>query len=358
MTNKKLPCSHGIVKIFVLAVLLSVPTISAGIDPFEFFRPSVTVTSEDRRQLDQGQSIARIVPSEDRELAVFASVRVDIDGDRLVAWMRRVELLKKSAYVLTIGRFSSPPRIEDLADLALDDEELSDVRSCRPGSCGLKLSSGEMNQLRGAAAAAGDGWKPALQRAFRTVVLERVNAYLEKGHGAVPPYDNDSVQVRPAEHFAAVLAHSTFLTTRLPAFVEGLRDYPKTTQPGVESFVYWSKERLAGKSILSARHVNILRGGEPGVPDVLVVARQLFATHYVNAELGVTALVEDRAAGRRYLVYFNRSEADALGGFFGGLVRWFAERRVRAEAADVLDGLRQRLERGNPPQATPVFDAR
>ena len=324
------------------------PATAAPVDPFEFFRPSVSVTPDDRRELDQGRPIARIVPSEGRELAVFAAVRADVDGERVVAWMRRVDLLKKSSYVEAIGRFSSPPRIEDLASLGLSDEELSDLRSCRPGSCGLKLSGGEMNRLREVAAAGGDGWKAALQQGFRAMVLERVNAYLAGGQDAMPPYDNDSVQVKPADHFAAVLAHSTFLTTRLPAFVEGLREYPKAAQPGVESFVYWSKEHLAGKSIISARHVNILRGREPGIPDVLVVARQLFATHYVNAELGVTALVADRPAGRNYLVYFNRSEADALGGFFGGLVRWFAERRVRAEAAEVLDGLRHRLESGPP----------
>ena len=54
-----------------------------GGDPFAFVRPSVAITEDDRRQLDRGASIARILPGQDREVAVFAAVAVDIDGDRL-----------------------------------------------------------------------------------------------------------------------------------------------------------------------------------------------------------------------------------------------------------------------------------
>jgi hypothetical protein len=40
---------------------------------------------------------------------------------------------------------------------------------------------------------------------------------------------------------------------------------------------------------------------------------------------------------------------DVLGGAFGGLVRWFMQRRLKEDAATVLEGLRQRLEGGEPP---------
>jgi hypothetical protein len=62
----------------------------------------------------------------------------------------------------------------------------------------------------------------------------------------------------------------------------------------------------------------------------------------------LTALVRGAPGGSNYLVYLNRSEADVLGGFFGGLVRWFVERRLKAEAPNVLQSLRERLEAGLP----------
>lgn len=178
---------------------------------------------------------------------------------------------------------------------------------------------------------------------------ERVKAYLADGHAALPPYETHDRQVWPATSFALVLGHSVFLTERLPRFAEHLSRYPRTATPEVESFVYWSRERVASKAMISATHVSILRSSDASLPDALVAGKQIFATHYVNASLGITALVGGGPGAHNYLVYLNRSEVDVLGGVFGGLVRWFMQRRLKTEAADVLRGLRKRLQSGEPP---------
>ncbi len=318
-------------------------------DPFAFLRPSVTVSADDRRHLDAGEPAAHTVDGQGLELAVFAVVPVNVDGDRLVTWVRRIEELKKSPYVLAIGRFSSPPRIEDLAGLSLDDNELSAVRRCHPGSCALKLSAGEMTDLQNAAAAAPDDWKAAVQQAFRRAVLQRVQKYLADGQ--VPPYEDQTPVVEPAMRFRAVLDHALFLGEHLPRVAEHLRRYPPTTAADIESFLYWSKERLGNKATISVTHVNIVRSHDPGLPDAFVAGKEIYCTHYVNASLGLTALVRGAPGGPNYLVYVNRTEVDVLGGTFSGLIRWFLQRRLKAEAGGVLGGLRKRLESGDPPAA-------
>ena len=223
-------------------------------DPFAFLQPSVTVSVDERRQLDRGEPIARVLPGKDLEVAVFAAVPVNVGGDRLVSWMRRIEELKKSAYVLAIGRFSEPPRIEDLDGLSLDDEDLSEILACRPGSCGLKLSAAEMTKLQRAAADAGRDWQQRLHQAFRAVVLERVTAYLAEGHAALAPYVDHGDPVWPATRFASVLGHSVFLTEHLPQFVQHLSRYPHTPTPALESFVYLVKGTSRGGQRSSAPH--------------------------------------------------------------------------------------------------------
>ncbi|MGE5246080.1 MAG: hypothetical protein ACM3SQ_17790 [Betaproteobacteria bacterium] len=334
---------------FVALLALQVLTATPAVNPFAVFEPSVTITADDRRRLDRGEPLARVLPAGEHEVAVFAAVRVDVDGDRLVSWMRRVEELKKSPYVLAIRRFSQPPVVEDLAGLALDDEELTDMLACRPAKCGLKLSSAEMARLQRAAADAGRDWKPAVQEAFRLLVLQRVQAYLAGGRCALLPYEDDDGQTWPATSFSRVLGRSVFLTEHLPRFAEHLSRYPQTPTPEVESFVYWSRERVAGRAIVSATQVDILRGTGSGQSDTIVAGSEIFATHYLNASLGVTALVRGEPGGHNYLVYMNRSEVDVLGGVFGGVVRWVMERRLKTEAAGVLQGLRRRLEGGEPP---------
>jgi hypothetical protein len=331
------------------AILLALAVAAAPAhDSFEFFRPSVTLNLDERGQLDRGEPVARVIPGADGELAVFAAVRVHVDGNRLVAWMRRIEELKRSSYVPEIGRLSAPPRIEDLAGLELDEEDLAELRECRPGRCGIALSEAELTQLQRAAADAGSEWKAGVQREFRRVVLRRVQIYVAAGQPALAPMHKGGSQVALAQHFSAILSHSTFLSEHAPQFTQYLARYPHASLAGVESFMYWSKERLAGKPIVIVTHVSILRAGGDALPDVVVAGKQVFATRYVTASLGVTALVRGEN-DTRYLAYLNRSRVDVLDRWFGGVVRWFAERRVRDEAAAVLRGLRTRLEHGDPP---------
>jgi hypothetical protein len=316
-------------------LMADIPPSVRAVDPFQFFRPSVGITEEDRRQLDDNEPIARMIPSVDGEIAVFAAVRINVDGDRLVTWIRRIEELKRSSYVPSIGRISDPPHIEDFADLQLDEEDVNAVRECRPQRCDIALSTAEIGQMQRVVAGAGMEWRAAVQREFRRIALQRVQAYITEGQLTL-------------QRFPSILAHSLFLTLGVPAFAKYLDAYPHAPIENVESFLYWSKERLAGRAIVSVTHVSIVRG-EHDVPETLVAGKQIFATHYLTASLGVTAIVRDASTGVRYLAYLNRSEVDVLDRWYGGMVRWFAERRVRSEAADVLRGLRTRLESGDPP---------
>jgi hypothetical protein len=331
----------------MMTALLALQIVTGvGVDPFAFFQPSVTITADDQRELDRGRPITRVLSAKDREAAVFGAIPVSIDGARLLAWIRHIEALKKGPYVPVIRRFSDPPHIDDLSDLMLEDEELSEIMACRPRHCGLKLSAGEMTDLQRAAADAGSAWKAALQERFRRIVLERMQLYLETG--SIGPYENHEDEVQPAQAFGRLVDHSPFLNEQLPSLAKHLRGAP-TSPPGIESFMYWSKERLAEKPIIRATHVHILRNDDPGLPEVLIAGKEIFATHYINASLGVTALVRGRPGGHNYLVYLNRSEVDVLRGMFGGILRWFMQRRLKAEAATVLEGLRRRLESGEPP---------
>ncbi|MDO8794269.1 MAG: hypothetical protein Q7J25_06590, partial [Vicinamibacterales bacterium] len=97
--------------------------------------------------------------------------------------------------------------------------------------------------------------------------------------------------------------------------------------------------------------VSILRGDGAVIPDAVAVGKQIFATHYMDGSLSVTAIVGDGLSSPRYLAYLNRSDVDVLGGFWGGMVRRILERRLRSEALGILQTLRKRLESGDPPES-------
>jgi hypothetical protein len=320
-----------------------------GPDPFAFFRPSVIMTDEDRQHLDNGGTVARVVPGGRHAIAVFSATSLDASGDRLIAWTRDIAALKQSAYVQAIGRFSSPPQLADLATLTLDEGDVDDLQRCRPRRCGLKLAASELEELQRVQQAGGTDRARVLQDAFRQLVLRRVQTYETSGLAALPDQDDRRVPVSLRAIFSSLLQQFVFLRQQLPAVADYLDRWPHAAAPHVESFLYWSKETFGAKPVISVTQVSILRGDGRKVPEAVVVGSQVFATHYSDGSLSVTAVVRDEGS-RRYLAYLNESDLDVLEGVRGGLVRRILERRLRSEALTVIKTLRHRLESGEPPR--------
>jgi hypothetical protein len=279
---------------------------------------------------------------------VFVATRLNAPPDALVAWMRAIAELKRSKFVLAIGRFSDPPRLSDLEDLTLDQSELDAIRRCRPGDCGLKLSAGEMEPLTAALGRAGAEWRDIAQREFRQLLIERIE-YRGGGLAALAPPADRKRSRRPDEALSTIVGQSPYFA-KLPQVVAWLKDYPHADS-SVESFFYWSKEYYGGgKPVISITHVGIVRPeSDHRLPAILVAGKQIFATHYFEGGLGLTMVLRDTAHGTPYLAYINRSQADMLREFFGAFVRGVFEDRVERQAPLIVRGLRARLESGNPP---------
>ena len=332
--------------VVALAGLGAVGSTQARVDPFAFLAPTVTVTPREQQVLAQGEALIKVLPAETREIAVAALVPTKADADRLVTWVRQIEQLKKSPAVLAIGRFSNPPVLADLSSLTVSDEDLAAIRVCRPNSCDVKLTAAEIKQLQQEAGAGAD-WKPRLTESFRRVVLRRVETYIAGGHAALSDYSDGSMVRSLQATISGFLKRSPYLTQKLPRFTEFLERYPQPAPPELQSFFYWSTERISGKPATVAVHVNIWRD-PAGDRQVVVAGKQIMATHYMNGSLNIMTILPATAGGPNYFVTLNRSEVDVLSGVFGGIARMIAERRVRSEAAELLQQVRQRLESGVP----------
>jgi hypothetical protein len=302
-----------------------------------------------RLKATAGGAVLTIVPARGRDLAVFGVVRTTAAPDRLVTWTRAIDQLYQGRYLPALGRFSDPPQLADLDALTLDEEDLNDLRACRAGDCGVKLGAPEMERIRQAVTAAGAQWRPAVQDAFRRVVLGRAQEYLTSGFAGSLPYEDHKTAVLPQAEFEEIAARIGFETLYDVRVIPHLRAYPAVSGDAVESFLYWSKETLGGgKPIVSVTHVAIFRSHRRDAPDTVVAARQIFATHYLTGSLSLTAVTSGTDGAPGYLIYIRRSRTDAFDGPFGKLVRHVVEKRIRADGPPVLDALRRKLESGDP----------
>jgi hypothetical protein len=316
---------------------------------FASLTPGLRIDAAQRISLDRGEVIVKALPARDRELAVFAAVRLNAPPERLIAWMREIATLQRGRHVPVIVRFSDPPRLEDLDGLAVDEDDLKDIRSCRPGHCGVKLSTGEIARLQRRLRADGD-WKCDVQDEFKQIVFDRVQGYLANGDFGVPPYHDDATPVSADVEFASLMDRFHFLMPDLPGVAEYLQLYPRMEHPGVvESFLYWSKETLGVKPITSVTHLSLIRGSARHAADAYAVSKQVFATHYKDGAVSVIAITGTGSGPTPYLVYVHRSHVDVLHGMFGGVVRRMIERRIQQEGLEslVLEAYRSCSNRAN-----------
>ena len=114
----------------------------------------------------------------------------------------------------------------------------------------------------------------------------------------------------------------------------------------MDHFLYWSQEKVGPRSVISVTHAFIAR------TDALtaIATKQIYASHYFTASLGVTLLVDVSSPGSRdtLVVYLNRSRVDMFKGLTSGATRALTRSRARGALERMMRDLKTRLEREFP----------
>jgi hypothetical protein len=330
-----------------LAAAVSIASEPPAQSPFAFFEPSVRVSAPERARLDKGEVIARVLPADDGHLAFFAAAPFSARPDALLEWTRAIDQLKRGPLVLGVGRFSDEITDRDLDELTVEKTELDALKRCRVGSCDLKLAASEISGIQHALRAAGAAWRQAAEREFRMILTARVRLHRDRGLLALPPNAGDGGRISVGEAFSAIAARSPHLMHSHPEVINSLLMPSRSAVTGDEAFYYWSRERYgAGKSVVTITYVRLVRSER--APQALTISTVLYASHYIDGALGVSAVVCDAAVTSCYLAYLNRTHVDLLGGLFGRLKRAVLEGRVESDGPALMRDVTRRLEGGAP----------
>ncbi|MCX6551284.1 MAG: hypothetical protein NTY02_09835 [Acidobacteria bacterium] len=295
-----------------------------------------------------GQAMARTLETDQqKEIAVAGAVRVAVTKEEFFTRYRDIERFKHHKAVLQIGRFSAPPSAGDMARLTLSDEAIDALRTCEPGRCKVRLPAEWMADFRRLTATPESAWRTEALSLFRSRIAAYVTAYQEQGAAALAVYADKSPAVSLAEESNRLLERSTALRTASRDFQRYLLDYPRRPLPLLDTFFYWSKEDLGLKPVVSVTHVSIHQ--DPAWANTIIVAaRQIYATHYVEASLGLTFAIDagETPGHGIYLVYVNRTQVGALKGQFAGMRRSLVRGRAKDALEQQLGEMKQRLESG------------
>ena len=302
-------------------------------------------TDDDLRKVGNGGVASRSLATQDgREVATAGIVRVAITPEEFNRRLSDIASFERADAVLQIGTFSDPPDISDVAGLTLESADVRNLRSCRVGDCGLQVSSHIIDRLQREV-----NWREpsAAERAnviLRSSLVNCVQAYRTSGHQDRMVYVDESERVDVAAEFLDLVSSDTGVLPTFPDLRRHLMG-PPASAPTTSDVVYWSKEKVARKEVVSVTHLTIAR--QPSTSPFAYVAgsKQLCGSHYCDASPGLTIVLRDPTSpASAYVAYVNRSRVDAFGGLFGGITRRIVGSRARGALADFLEGLQRRLD--------------
>jgi hypothetical protein len=338
------------VLVVILAAMSGLPTearrpgTQAG--PREFLRTAGEFTPAELQTIERGGAVARVLDTERREVAVVGAVRIDAPVDRVLAHYRNVSLLAESAAVLQVGTFSTPPRVEDLQPLAMETYDLETIRECTPGDCGVRLSADHMARFAREVPWNAPDWQSRAGASWRRMLVEYAAAYLTGGDATLAEYRNKAEPLRVSQELDILFGQSAFFKSAAPEFLRFAEDFPRARPANTDDLLYWSKDDFGIRPVISITHLMLHRsppGRERERPLAMIAAKQIYATHYFDAGLGLTA-VYGHPAGGVLVVSQNRVRTRSLAPLMRAFVRSTVRSRSRSGMEKVLRSTKARLE--------------
>jgi hypothetical protein len=307
-------------------------------------------SAADLRALDAGSAVIKILDTPVREeLAFVAAVYVDAPAERFVERFRDIVRFERGPGIPQIARFSSPPRLEDLASLTLPRTDFTTLPRCRPGDCDMKLSAAAMRRFRDEVDWSSKEAPRQADEIAREMIFDLVRAYQSEGNAALGHYEDGDEPLPVAEQFRALLASRDPLPDPVPELLAYLDDYPHGRLAGAEDFFYWTVVDFGLKPTLRVNHVTIYPLGESPPPSGVryaIAIKQLYAAHYFHTTLELRFLVDDdrRSGQGASLISITRSRNDGMTGFKGLFLRPIIRSRSRDAVRSYLDQVKRQVE--------------
>jgi hypothetical protein len=317
------------------------------LDVRSLVRSVANFTDAEWAAVENGAPVAKVLETDAREVAIVGAVRIAAPRERLVARLRDVDHLKRSAVVLDVGRFRRPPAASDLLNAPFEDYSL-DLRDCRPGDCRVRLTSADIENFHRAIDWRMSDWRTHAATVWREVLARHAATYSELGRKGLPVYVNKADPLNVASELSVLVGSFAFVAQYSPEFYAYLKEFGPVRPAGTEETLYWSKEDFGIRPVLRISH-QILSPGTGGRSPVLVATNQVYADHYLDAALGVTLAVEilDGSAARSfYMVAVNRARTRSLSGILRRMVRGAVQSRSREAMRKILSAAKTGLEGG------------
>jgi hypothetical protein len=293
-------------------------------------------TANEFAALERGEAVVKLLPTNDRrEVAVCGVVKLPAAMDvSLKAFQFSLNQLNQKS-ILQLGRFSNPPKPDDLNSLTLSRRDIEDLKQCAVHNCKLNLSRDMIERFQKSIDWSAADREAQANKVFRQMLLQYVERYLKYGDAALIEYANDRAPISLRREHDSLISKLLYVNDAVPDFVNYVKAFPTALMSNAEHSLTWAKISFGLKPVIIVNDTVTYQSADK--PCILSLAKQIYAHHYFDASLSLTAVVGEDSHKNSYLLYANYSRATALASSFSN----FKHRVVESEALDDLRDLMQ-----------------
>jgi len=296
-------------------VLLQAATPQRPAQLTQFLQQSIGFDAEQLGAVERGEAVVKVIEARDRrDVVVFGIITSPVPREQYVRALRDFSTSLHTPNRTQLGIFSNPATETDVAAVTINPRDVAEMKNCKPGDCVVKLPATDMHRIHDETnwSAPAAEVQAQMSAYARRRLVEYVTDYRRRGDSAMAIYDDrGNLNVHSSEAFSAQLAESPYVYQTVPSLQSYLANYPRGTLPaGATEIVFWSEDVMPRlRPILSVTHLVVYTPPElPGM--TLAVSKQIYANHYFEAAVDLTAVV-DRNPGT-YLVVLRRYRFDNL----------------------------------------------
>jgi hypothetical protein len=289
--------------------------------------------------VEKGEVVTKqLHTTEKAEVAAFGVVKTLGTVDQLLAAAKNVLESHKIEQIPEVGLFSNPAKIGDLVGLHYPPDDIAALKKCKPESCDVKLGTNGLEAASRIDWKAPDADTQAIAM-FNQLLVDYVVAYRNGGTQAMSNVLDKKGEKSRAELYRELLAHSPYLVDYEKEFNDYLENYPKGTLAGAEDVLYWTKDTLGPKPVVSVYHETFYKGPR----GALIATKLVAASHFFNASLELTAGVPAPDGKGLYLMCLERTQIDPPTGMLAGTLMGKVRGGVEKGVEQTLKRARERL---------------
>lgn len=301
-------------------------------------------SEKERADYEKGDPVVLSLPTDDKqEVSTVGIVRVsELPGVAMEVFRRSLSP-KSEENLRTGGKFSRPPVATDLKDLVLDEDTITELRSCTIGRCDLNLSSAAIKRFESI-----DWESPSVNQdvtqIIREILVDYASRYSTAGISSLGTYDNRRKAVNLTASHVTLVQNFGPVKKLAPELRDYVANYPGATPPGVQDTLRWSVVDFGLKPSITLIHTVSYTQASTGSEQLFIVSRQFYSSRYLDSSLSFTMLLRPSDdPGAAYLIFLDRSRSDVFSGPFGGLARRAVQKEAQQRVRSMLETAHIRL---------------